>query len=78
MPLVYYYGYSAVDEDGQALAVRPSWRGYLEVMHPNEQGTVTVTYKKTAVQQFSALLSVFVWVGFGIYYAAQKRKAGVA
>ncbi|MBQ9958761.1 MAG: hypothetical protein IJP01_00235, partial [Oscillospiraceae bacterium] len=74
MPLIYYYGYSAVDEDGQTLAVRPSWRGYLEVMHPNEQGTVTVTYKKTAVQQFSPLLSVFVWVGFGIYYVAQKRK----
>ena len=68
------HGYCAVDGQGEELEIRPSWRGFLEVNFPQDEGTVTTMYKKTTVQRFSPLVSALAAAAVAAYMIKRRKE----
>lgn len=64
LPLLYYYGYSAVDEaNGCELSVWKSEQGLVNVTFgENTEGVITVSYAGTPVQQIASWISLLGWI----------------
>lgn len=72
IPLLYYYGYYAYDENGVQYDVQKGENNIIRVLLPEEQGTMTVYYKGTMIQKCSVWISLFSILGLIIYIFRNK------
>jgi len=75
VPLVYYWGYTARDEQGRALPVSPGEHGLVAVTVSESAGTVTVRYEKTAIQKYSPVLSVLAAAAVAAILISERKRA---
>ena len=73
LPLMYYLGYQAKDENNKQLDVSASDGQLVKVCLKNESGTVTVSYGKT-LWTLCDLVSLAGWIGFvWLFIRSRKR-----
>lgn len=72
LPLLYYKGYAAKDENGNALEVRPTSEGRVSVLA--EGGEVTVFYDGTPLQTASFVVSALSVLSFCLFWRRYGRK----
>ncbi len=65
LPLLYYYGYSAVDEGNECeLSLEKSEQGLVNItLGEHMEGTVVVSYAGTMVQHAATWISILGWLG---------------
>lgn len=73
VPLIYYYGYTAVDENNQEYKISKGHNNVIRVKIPNKEGKITVYYKGTKIQKYSVILSIISIIGLLIYIFRSKR-----
>lgn len=75
LPLVYFYGYTAVTEEGEKLAVSPSKHGWLQVeINDREAGALAVEYTGTAIQRVSKWVSLVSLAGYVALSVISRRE----
>ena len=75
IPLLYYYGYVALDEDGKKLSISKGDNNIIRVNNiKNKKGTVKVFYKRTNIQKYSLWLSIISWIVLIVYLLKTRIK----
>lgn len=72
-PLLYYYGYCAVDEHKQEINIYEK-KGRVALRIPKGSHVISIYYKKTDIQKISALLSIISILAFLIHLALRRNK----
>ena len=75
-PLLYYYGYSALDPENECyLPLEKNEKGLIEVtIQEDNSGTVIVSYSGTTLQHVSARISLIGWIGIFIWMLLQMKR----
>jgi hypothetical protein len=78
LPLVYYYGYTAVTQTGQKLLVFPGEHGLAAVTIPEDidSGTAHIQYTGTKIQRFSPALSTLTGIVLVVVFLVNNRNRG--
>ena len=78
IPVLYYIGYEVLikaEEEVQSLTTYESPNGLVQVNLPLvEKGEVTIRYVGTWVQDYSRIISILAWLGFGIYLWLKRKE----
>lgn len=74
LPLIYYYGYTAVDANGESVPIRKNSFGLIEIKGLGEKGVVKIEYKGTTVQKITYIISVIGTSAVMLYCVFRKRK----
>lgn len=74
VPLLYYYGYYAYDENNQQYDVQKGQNNIVTVLLPKESGTMTIYYKGTIIQKLSLWVSIISTLLLIIYIFRSKLK----
>ncbi len=72
VPLLYYYGYSAISEDKKECKISKGNNNVIRVKLTKNEGKVKVYYKGTIIQKSSLLISIITWIVFILYYIKIK------
>ncbi|MBR3211013.1 MAG: hypothetical protein IKF71_03635 [Bacilli bacterium] len=74
LPLLYYYGYAAIDQDGKPLKIEPGSNNIIRVYPDKEKGKIHVYYKGTPTQKISLWISILSWmILIGYLYINRKK-----
>ncbi|MDO4267853.1 MAG: hypothetical protein Q4C73_05215 [Eubacteriales bacterium] len=75
MPVLYYPGYHAVDEDGTELRVGRGYANVVRVYPLDGSGTIRVFFKEGRKWRLSELVSLLGLVGFAAVLLREKRRS---
>lgn len=78
VPLLYYYGYSARDNNNKEYKITKGKNNVIRVYLPNEKGEFSVYYRGTTIQKYSVILSIIAWLFLCLYIVQDKRNKVVS
>ena len=75
LPLLYYYGYAALDKDGNKLKITKGNNNIIRVYPNKVKGKIHVYYKGTIIQKISLWISIITWIIFIPYLCKKNYKS---
>ncbi|MCZ2491577.1 hypothetical protein [Dellaglioa carnosa] len=64
LPILYYKGYVATNQNGDSLPIKISSRGTLKILSTKNTKEINISYKNTVIQKLSWIISILGWIIF--------------